>query len=140
MMEMTFPEEDGQPAFKRRVLLGPVMHMGIDQAEGAQPDESGEAPHASSCPCCLFTNSAMAFEEQLKERGGFHAVRLFASRDENGQVQADCRINGHDWEPGAEALRNYASKWPQIGLEFRKQYIAIQDCPAKPGDPHGGDD
>lgn len=125
-MEMTFPGEGEQPTRQRRVLLGPVLHMGIDQGETGSADASGEACHSSSCSCCLFTNSFQAFESQLKSNDDFFAIRLFASRDETGAVQADCRVNGEDWEPGAAALRKYAGSWPANGFEFRKQYIAIQ--------------
>jgi hypothetical protein len=39
---------------------------------------------------------------------------------------ADCRVNGHDFAPALPLLRAYAARWPQAGLEFRKQYVVIR--------------
>src|SRR5206468_4947721 len=58
------------------------------------------------CPCCLLTRSLEAFRE-LIEDDGFYGLRLYAMRDEQGIPQADCRVNGDDWEKGAQALRDY---------------------------------
>ena len=60
------------------------------------------------------------------EGDAFYGLRLYAARDENGEPQADCRINGEDWEPGKEALRDYAGTWTPAGYEFRKQYVVLQ--------------
>jgi len=65
-----------------------------------------------------------AFKE-LIEGSRFYGLRLFAARDEKGVPQADCRVNGEDWEKGAEALRKYVTTWPGIGYEFRKQYVVL---------------
>lgn len=78
------------------------------------------------CPCCLFTNSLRAFEEQLKQPG-FFAIRLLASRSPDGEVSADCRINGVDFDPGFAYLRSYAEQWPDQGFEMRKQYVILMD-------------
>ena len=40
-------------------------------------------------------------------------VVVTALRDDTGKAQADCRVNGADWEPGARALRKYARAWPK---------------------------
>lgn len=120
-MEMEFPEqEDGSPGFTRRVVLGPVMHMGINQGEDADPDR-----HESGCPCCLLTNSMEAFADILKMEGRFFAIRLFAMRNDDGSTQADCRINGEEYEEGKAALAAYANTWPQMGFETRKQYVVL---------------
>jgi len=103
---------------KRQVVLGPTMHY------VARPDDDIDAEHPF-CPCCLFTNSVEAFRPQLAGNG-FLGVRLFASRDAEGVVEADCRINGIDWPPGVEELEKYAQNWPQRGFEFRKQYAVIR--------------
>jgi len=118
MMEMTFPAKDGKPELVRRAVLGPVTHMSqtpTDAAEG----------HAPVCPCCLLTNSFEAFRE-LMGGDAFYGLRLFALRDGDGNPGADCRVNGDDWEKGAQALRAYAHTWPAAGYEFRKQYVVLQ--------------
>jgi hypothetical protein len=53
-------------------------------------------------------------------------------RDEHGQASADCRVNGQEFEPGKQALRNYVKTWPPRGVEFRKQYVIIQSRPIPP--------
>jgi hypothetical protein len=64
--------------------------------------------------------------------GNFHAIRLFVSRDEEGHVEADCRLNGIERPEGAAALIRYAQSWPDRGFEYRKQYVCIQTIePAK---------
>lgn len=47
-------------------------------------------------------------------------------RDADGTPQADCRVNGENWEPGAQALREYARTWPEAGFEFRNQSVIWQ--------------
>ena len=47
---------------------------------------------------------------------------------------ADCRVNGDDFEPGAIALRAYATTWPDAGYEFRKQYVIFQPFDGKTSD------
>jgi hypothetical protein len=59
-------------------------------------------------------------------------VRLFAMRGADGAAEADCRLNGEDWEAGKAALIKYVESWPDLGVEFRKQYVIIQDQPAIP--------
>ena len=131
-LEMHFPEQDGKPARVRRAVLGPVWHMTTSPpsfrvlAFSATPSETANpgAEH-SFCPCCLFTRSMGAFKNHL-DQDGFFGIRLFASQNEQGVVQADCRVNGEDWPAGANALRDYALTWDVAGYEFRKQYVIIQ--------------
>lgn len=124
-MEMGFPPREDQPEHWRRIIPGPVMHYCSDP-----PADAGSEEHPF-CPCCLFTNSIAAFHPCLDSQE-FYALRLYAMRDENGEVQADCRLNGEDCEAGADALREYARTWPEAGFECRKQYVLIRsiDRPA----------
>ena len=115
-MEWRFDTSPGQV---RRVLFGPIGHM-VTQPERIPKD--AEHPF---CPCCLFTNTYEIFLPQMKT-DGFYGIRQLASRDENGSIQADCRINGSEFETGKRALRAYAETWPQAGIEMRKQYIVMQ--------------
>ncbi|QIL74276.1 hypothetical protein G7048_27820 (plasmid) [Diaphorobacter sp. HDW4B] len=116
-MEMTFPDAEGAD-HPRKVLFGPVRYVVTNPVPEAPDDEH------TFCPCCLFTNTIKAFEPQLHAKETF-GVRLFASRGADGEVMADCRVNGEDWEAGAEALREYVRSWPECGYEYRKQYVLI---------------
>lgn len=113
-------EETGTP-LARAVVLGPLAHYRSEPADEAAACSEG---NHGSCPCCLFTQSLDAFNDLLKTRQ-FLGIRLFASRDTNGHCEADCRVNGHDFPAALPLLRAYASRWPQAGLEFRKQYVVV---------------
>jgi hypothetical protein len=117
-LEFAFPGGT-RPAVTRRAMLGPVGHI-MAQPERAAPD--AEHPF---CPCCFLTNSYEAFRP-LIEGEGFYGIRLFAARNDDGSPQADCRVNGQDWESGKQALLDYVASWPQAGFELRKQYVILQ--------------
>jgi hypothetical protein len=122
-MEMVFPAKEGQPPYCRRALLGPVAHF---QSAPARPAPStAQAEGHPFCSCCFFTNTIAAFKD-LVERLDFLAIRFFAARGEDGSPQVDCRVNGNDFGPGADALRAYVPTWPGKGYEFRKQLVLLQ--------------
>ena len=99
--------------------------------EGDQRKPEDTSEEHPFCPCCLLTKSFEAFRE-LIEGNGFYGLRLFAARDAEGELQADCRVNGDDWDKGAQALREYARTWPEAGYEFRKQYVVLQSIEKSP--------
>jgi hypothetical protein len=121
-LEMAFPAKDDKPARVRRAVLGPVAHF--MQEPPGKAEESAPEEHPF-CPCCLLTKTFEAFRD-LIEADRFYGLRLFASRDTDGTPAADCRVNGEDWEEGAQALREYAKTWPAASYEFRKQYVVLQ--------------
>lgn len=120
-IDISFPRPDG-PELHRRALLGPVGHMSLDAIAGNRP--AGEEEHPF-CACCFLTKNFEAFRP-LFETDAFYGIRLFAAHDDDGRSQADCRVNGQDWDDGKRALLSYADTWPQAGLEWRKQYIILQ--------------
>lgn len=130
-LEMEFPAKEGCPASVRRAILGPVTHV-VQNAQAAGQETGGSGTEIAYdhpddhefCPCCLLTKSFEAFRE-LIESDSFYGLRLFAMRDENGNPRADCRVNGNDWEKGAEALRRYVATWPPAEFELRKQYVVL---------------
>ena len=127
----------GQP-YQRQVVLGPTGHYQQrpaapkhvhreESSEGAENDENDDGEHGF-CPCCLFTTSIEAFDEVLKSRQ-FLGVRLYAARDSQGEISADCRVNGEDFPAALPYLKAYVQEWPDAGLEFRKQYVIIRNQP-----------
>jgi len=120
-LEMAFPARDGQLGRTRRVILGPVAHF-----MEKPPAKSGDEPAEEHpfCNCCLLTRSFEAFRHFI-EGNDLFCLRLFAMRNADGIAQADCRVNGEDWDPGAQALQEYVHTWPAAGFEFRKQYVVI---------------
>jgi hypothetical protein len=128
-INVSFPQADG-PALHRRAVLGPVEHQSIGHVRGAMSGATAEseAEEHSFCSCCFFTNTFETMKPLLED-DRFYAIRMFAARDERGTPHADCRVNGHDWEPGQRALLEYAGAWPDGGLEQRKQYVVCQTRP-----------
>jgi len=124
---------------KRRVVLGPVGHFRQHAVQEKPREGSDEHPF---CRCCLFTRCLDAFKAKVESRG-FYALRLYAVRGPDGAADADCRINGEDFDPGKDALKRYVGTWPAAGVEFRKQYVIVQDAPDDGGGgesqpPEGG--
>lgn len=119
------PPGGGAPERMRRVVLGPTGHA------IAQPERVPKDIEHPFCACCLLTNSYQAFRSHMQS-DDFYGVRLLAARDEDGSTQADCRINGHEFEAGKQALRAYAETWPQAGFEMRKQYVVMQSVSRGP--------
>ena len=124
-MRLEMPAKRGRPARERTVVLGPTVHLA--QREGTVPEE----PH-DFCPCCLFTQSTDASSGPLAS-DAFVGIRLYALRNAEGMTQADCRISGIESESGIAALCAYAGSWPERGLEYRKQFVAIRSRPGGEG-------
>ena len=51
------------------------------------------------------------------------------ARNAQGEISADCRVNGEDYPAALPYLHAYVQSWPQAGLEFRKQYVVIRNQP-----------
>lgn len=119
MMMMSFPSTDTGESRSRRVVLGPTAHY-VSAGEQAEDEEH------PFCPCCLVTKSIAAFKPVF-ESDQTVGIRLFASIDANGEIAADCRVNGEDYPVGVEHLVEYAKTWPRrAGLEYRKQYVVVR--------------
>ena len=123
-LEYKFPPRTGMSAGCRRVILGPVTHTVQNpkaRADQQMPEtqrrtQGNRCEDHEFCPCCLLTNSFEAFRELIEYRS-VYGIRLFAMRDANGDPQADCRVNGNDWDKGTEALRKYVGTWPASGFD-----------------------
>jgi hypothetical protein len=112
----------------RRVLLGPVAHFVKNGQNASATTANSSDEHPPFCPCCMLTQGFDAFRP-LVFAEEFYALRLFASRSEQGQPDADCRVNGEDFPTGANALRAQVATWPPHGFEFRKQLVIIYTVP-----------
>ncbi|MCE9577537.1 MAG: DUF6348 family protein [Deltaproteobacteria bacterium] len=121
LTHLQYTSTDGAP---RRIVLGPVY--------GLVPDDAADSDHEPGCPCCMFTHSFAVFRALL-DRTETYGIRLFAMRGPDGEIGADCRVNGADFPRGAEALRAYARSWPGVGLQTRKQYVIMQPPPDADG-------
>lgn len=114
MMKLNFKNKSS-----RKIYLGPVIHL-VKKVD----DKKEEHPF---CQCCFVSNNFKNFEEYLTN-SGFYAIRMLALRDKDGQINADCRINGIDYELGKQSLIEYAKTWPNHGVEMRKQYVIVKDA------------
>lgn len=122
-MEMKFPPTSNSGPKTRRVVFGPTGHL----ASPAAQVQDEEHPF---CPCCLFTQNFEAFRSVMQSDETI-GIRLFASRDGQGEIAADCRVNGDDFLEGVKHLSEYVRSWPERpGLEFRKQYVVIRSVEA----------
>lgn len=101
----------------RQIILGPVAHLASLPAKRKE-----DHPF---CPCCLISESMEAFHELLQSPQPL-GIRFFVSRDQQGQLAVDCRVNGVDFPAAQPALLAYAEKWQPRGLEFRKQYVLVR--------------
>ena len=141
VLEMEFPVTPERPARKRRAVLGPIEHLRTEPPPPPPPetcpsagrqqqsgDHVAEDPKHPFCPCCLLTRSLDAFQGLL-ERDGYFGLRMFTMRGADGGASADCRVNGEDFDAGKRGLLDYVQTWPAAGVEFRKQYVVIQDSP-----------
>lgn len=111
-MQMELP---GKKA-ARQITFGPVTRYIKTQSNEEH----------SFCPCCFFTNNFEVFRPIINSNDVF-GIRFFASRSENGEIEADCRINGMDFEAGKNALIEYGKTWQGEGFDFRKQYVIVRN-------------
>lgn len=125
-LRLTITPKDDVP--KRLVLLGSVGFFPAREDDGDEEGSEECSLHGEFCECCLFTRSMEAFEPLIKSQENY-AIRIFASRDDEGETDADCRVNGEDWDGALESLKNYAATWQGSGTMFRKQYIIIRNAP-----------
>jgi hypothetical protein len=112
-------------ALARRAIFGPATRILLGPQEPDATVGSDDESHVF-CDCCLFTKSMDSFKE-IFESDKYCCLRLYAARDEQGSPMADCRLNGEDYPPGAEALIAYIGTWPGTGYEARKQYVILHN-------------
>ena len=104
----------------RHIVLGPVGHLFAERSNTVQEEHP-------FCPCCFMTQCYQVFEKLIQAEQ-FVGIYFFVSRDTQGQVNADCRVNGEDFPAAIPLLLAYANTWPARGLELRKQYVVLKNA------------
>jgi|GEM_PF-6486270 len=99
-------------AGKWQIYVGPLWYMAGE--EGAQP----------CCNACLLVMCLPSLLPIITATPTSCAVKIVASKDENGETSADCRCNGEDLPDAIRAIAEAAKAWPQIsGTQLRRQYV-----------------
>jgi hypothetical protein len=106
----------GQPLW--HPLLGPL------QVQGAWSDQAQELP-------------AEGWWELLKPAllphllpQPFHWLKVYASRQPNGEFVGECNLNNKPWEEGLTLVQEQAIAWPYSGrFAGQKQFILLRQCP-----------
>ena len=104
-------------AGERRIILGLLIY-------GRQLDIPRDGSEHPPCSCCMFTATKDAYQPLL-DASGFHALRLYAARNQHGRPIADCRLNGRGLPCRKGGTPEYARTWKPAGVESRKQYVMI---------------
>lgn len=100
-----------------RIYLGPLQYT-AGQA-GAQP----------CCQTCLLAMSMPHLRDALRDPVSC-AIKIVASRHEDGSGSADCRRNGHDLPDAITRIAEAAREWAGEGvLQTRRQYIYFRAPP-----------
>jgi Family of unknown function (DUF6348) len=78
----------------------------------------------------LFKEVADVIKPLLSENK-FNWLKLYVSRNINGQIEADCVLNNVPIETGMASLRDFAKTWT-MDSEFKglKQFIMLRRCDA----------
>lgn len=113
----------------RHIFYGSVLSYPNIDVEEAKSKGIDVDPYIDEfCPCCLFTNSMEAFDKQIKDTSQNYAIRLFAMKNPDGEVDADCRINGEEYPQAENYLKKYAKTWKDCDImKMRKQYVIIRN-------------
>jgi len=99
-------------AGKWEIYVGPLSYMAGE--EGAQP----------CCNSCLLTMSLPSLFPVVTATPMSCAVKIVASKSEDGETSADCRRNGEDLPDVIKSIAEAARAWPQApGVQLRRQYV-----------------
>jgi hypothetical protein len=98
------------------LLAGPVVARGV--AEG-DPQPAAEGADLVQASLTLLGNQR--FAQRL------HWLELFTCKVIDGSVEATCRLNNHDWNPGKKALIDIANAWPatQEPMRSSRQFVML---------------
>lgn len=124
--KISFDEENKKV---RQVYYGAVLSYPNIDIEDAKTKGIDVEPYIDEfCPCCLFTKSMEAFDNQIKDFNKNYAIRLFALKAPDGELDADCRVNGEEYPEAEKYLKEYAKTWKDCDIvKLRKQYVVIRN-------------
>lgn len=61
----------------------------------------------------------------------FHWLKLYVSRQPNGEFIGDCFFDNNPWAEGLAVIQGMAAQWPEKGVfAGQKQLIMFRNCPA----------
>lgn len=129
VIELPVAGAENQVSGYRQILLGPVAHL--------VQTPSGKKEEHPFCPCCFVTEVMDHLHKELQSQA-FLGIRFFVSRDQQGKLAVDCRCNGENLEALVPVLTKYAERWPQQGLEFRKQFVVVRTSAVSSKSPQTG--
>jgi hypothetical protein len=115
--ELITVDEDSGQRYGWRVHLGPVLMRVF--GEGDEPEPPGAADFAR---CLKAEISCLDVADEL------FWLECFASRDPDGNVDADCRLNNIEWPEGVSGLLTWANTWPYTPTQMvtKRQLIFFE--------------
>jgi hypothetical protein len=117
-LKLTFGEDAADARQGWEIYLGPMLYY------------AGPAGPEPCCEACLFAQNAEVLMTLL-DQGRSCAVKIVAGRDADGEISADCRIDGRDWPEGRASIMRAVASWPPAdGLALRRQYLIFK-APAR---------
>lgn len=130
-LKQTYELEMGDDKIlKRYVYYGPVAYypnFDIEKMKeaGLNVKQYIDRFHSNT----MFTRAIEAFITHLKdENEKNYAIRMFALKAPNGDVEVDCRINGEEYPEANKFLESYAKTWKDCDIvKFKKQYVIISN-------------
>lgn len=58
-----------------------------------------------------------------------NSLKVYLSKQENGQFSVECTLNNEQWETGFDLLKKYAATWGKDGgFRGQKQFIMFRRC------------
>jgi hypothetical protein len=66
-----------------------------------------------------FTQNLLDVLRNHRPAQRLHWLELYASKFNDGSVDATCRLDNRDWIPGQKVLLNVASSWPTVNLPLQ---------------------
>jgi len=109
-------EVPGSPGVSFEVLQGPVLEKG--------EHDGGEAGHPTVGAYLEMLGPSL---RGAKLRRRKHWLECFASRSSDGSIDATCRLDNKDWNPGRKLLEADVRTWPGStpSMHSRRQFMLL---------------
>jgi hypothetical protein len=98
------------------LLKGPTVARGMA--------DSGPPPGAEGG----LIGSITSLIEAARPAPRLHWIELFACKFAEGEVDATCRLNNHDWPTATRTLKAVATGWPAVDapLQTQRQFVLLR--------------